>query len=266
VNSGVLAGMRDALHAEWTKLRTAPGTPWLLLAAIVSTAGVSVAAVATITCPAAGCAADPAKVSLTGIALGQAVVAILAVLAMGGEYGTDMIRVSLAAIPRRSTLLAAKAVIVGGVVLAAAAIAVPTSLLAGRLILPGRGFTTAQGYPPLSLDSGPVLRAAGGSMLYLVLVALLSLGIATAVRDPATAIGITLGLLYLFPIVAQAVPDPDWRRHIAQIGPMNAGLSVQATTGLDKLPIGPWEGLGVLTAWAAGALLAGWLLLRLRDA
>jgi ABC-2 type transport system permease protein len=38
------------------------------------------------------------------------------------------------------------------------------------------------------------------------------------------------------------------------------------TTGLRGMPIGPWTGLGVLTAWATGAMLAGGLLLRLRDA
>ena len=40
-------------------------------------------------------------------------------------------------------------------------------------------------------------------MLYLALIALLSLGIATAVRDAAVAIGVVLGLLYLFPILIQ---------------------------------------------------------------
>jgi ABC-2 type transport system permease protein len=47
---------------------------------------------------------------------------------------------------------------------------------------------------------------------------------------------------------------------------MTAGLAIQATINLRSLPIGPWAGLGVLAAWAAGALLAGGLLLRLRDA
>jgi ABC-2 type transport system permease protein len=46
---------------------------------------------------------------------------------------------------------------------------------------------------------------------------------------------------------------------------MSAGLAIQATTGLHGLAIGPWTGLGVLAAWAATALLAGGLLLRLRD-
>ena len=69
-------------------------------------------------------------------------------------------------------------------------------MLAGRLILPGHGFTATRGYPPLSLADGPVLRAACGSVLYLALIALLSLGVATAVRDSAVAIGLVLGLLY----------------------------------------------------------------------
>jgi len=78
--------------------------------------------------------------------------------------------------------------------------------------------------------------------------------------------GVVLGLLYVFPIVAQAVSDPHWQRHLQQLGPMTAGLAIQATTHLSSLPIGPWAGLGVLAAWAAAALLAGGLLLRLRDA
>jgi ABC-2 type transport system permease protein len=260
------ANLREALHAEWTKLRTAPGTSWLLLAVIAVTAVVSAAAAAAITCPSGGCAVDAAKVSLTGIQLGQALVAILAVLAISGEYSTGMIGVTLAAMPRRPTVLAAKAAVISSLALAAGTVAVLASVLAGRLILPGHGFTPAHGYPLLSLGDGPVLRAAAGSVLYLALVALLSLGVATAMRDSATAIGVVLGLLYLFPIMAQVVTDPHWQRHLQQIGPMTAGLAIQTTSNLRSLPIGPWAGLGVLAAWAAAALLAGGLLLRLRDA
>jgi ABC-2 type transport system permease protein len=258
--------MKAALHAEWTKLRTVAGTIWLLLATIALTVALSVAAAAATKCPSGGCAVDPAKLSLTGIQLGQALVAIVAVLAISNEYSTGMIRVTLAAMPRRPTVLAAKAAVVSGVALAAGIIAVPVSLLAGRLILPGRGFTTAHGYPPLSLADGPVLRAAAGSVLYLALIALLSLGAATALRDSATALGVVLGLLYLFPIIIQAVTDPHWQRHLRQLAPMTAGLAIQATTNLRSLPVSPWAGLGVLAAWAGAALLAGGLLLRLRDA
>ena len=256
-----------ALHAEWTKLRTVPGTVWLLAAAIVLTVAVSIAATAGTRCPARlGCPVGHTKLSLTGVEFGQAVVAILAVLGISGEYSTGMIRATFTAMPRRAAVLAAKACVTTGPVLAAGVIAVAGSLLAGRLILPGHGFTAARGFALVSLADGPVLRAAVGSVLYLALIALLSLGIATVVRDSAVAIGLVLGLLYLFPIVATLAANPQWQRHLEQIGPMTAGLEIEATTGLRSLPISPWAGLGVLAAWAAAALLIGGLLLRLRDA
>ncbi len=258
--------MKPALHAEWTKLRTVAGPGWLLLAAVVATVALSAAADAAVRCPAAGCAVDTTKLSLTGVQLGQAVVAVLAVLTVGSEYSTGMIRTTLAAVPRRALLLAAKAVTLTGPVLLAGTLAVLGSVLAGRLILPGRGFTGTQGYPPLSLTHGPTLRAAGGTVLYLALIALLSLGIAVLVRDSAAAIGLVLGLLYLFPIVIAVIHDAHWRRHLEQLAPGNAGQAIQTTVGVHALPIGPWAGLGVLTLWAAGALLAAGLVLRLRDA
>jgi ABC-2 type transport system permease protein len=256
------------MHAEWTKLRTVPGTTWLLAGVVVATVGVSAAAVAATKCASGlGCPADTTKLSLTGVYLGQAVVAILAVLAVGNEYSTGMIRVTLAAMPRRLTVLAAKAVIVGTLALVGGAIAIGGSLLAGRLILPGNGFATAHGYTALSLAHGPTLRAACGSVLYLALIAMLSLGIATAVRDSAVSIGLSLGVLYLPPIlIALTVTNPVWLHRLQRYTPMTAGLTIQNTTGLHGLPITPWAGLGVLALWAAAALLIGGLLLRARDA
>jgi len=139
-------------------------------------------------CPSgAVCQVDTVKISLTGVDLGQAIVAILAVLAISGEYSTGMIRVTLAAMPRRTTVLAAKAAVITGLVLVAGTIGVLASVLAGRLILPGHGFSQARGYPVLSLGDGAVLRAAAGSVLYLVLIAPLSLGAATVIRAPGPA-------------------------------------------------------------------------------
>ena len=257
--------MRHALHAEWTKLRTLAGPCWLLLAAAALTVAAGAAAAAATQCPSGGCADDPAKISLTGIYLGQAVVAVVAVMAVSGEYGTGMIRLTLTATPRRLTVLAAKAAVLTGSALVTGTVAVFCALLAGRLILPGHGIGPAHGYPALSAGDGPVLRAACGSVLYLALIALLSLGVAAALREAAAAIGVVLGLLYLFPIIAAAAGNATAARHLEQIGPMSAGLAIQATTGLNSLPISPWAGLGVLAAWAAGALVLGGALFRLRD-
>jgi ABC-2 type transport system permease protein len=258
--------MRGALHAEWTKLRTLPGTGWLLLAMVALTVAASAGGVATVSCRSADCDYDLPKLSLMGIQAGQALVAVLAVLGIGGEYGTGMIRTTFTAMPRRIRVLAAKAIMLSGLTLGSGTLAVLGSVLAGRLILPGNGFTAATGHPPLSLADGPTLRAAAGSVLYLALVGLLSLGVAVAVRDSAPAVGIVFGLLYFLAVLPFMIDNPDWQRFLWQAGPMNAGLTVQSTIHLSALPIGPWEGLGVLAAWAAAALLAAGLLLRTRDA
>ena len=123
--------------------------------------------------------------------------------------------------------------------LAAASVAVLASLLAGRLMLPGNGYA-------MSLADGPTLRAAR-RILHLALIALLSLGVATAVRDSATAVGAVLGLIYLFPIVAELVTDPDWQRRLQDLGPMAADLDVMA-------------------GWAAVCLLVGASVLCWHDA
>jgi len=132
-------------------------------------------------------------------------------------------------------------------------------------LLPAAGLNPAHGYALVSIVHGPTLCAAFGSGLYLGLIALLSLGIGTACRDTAASTGIVLGLLYLPPLLAQLVSGP-WRRHIQQIAPMTAGLAIQATRNIRSLPISPWAGLGVLAAWAAGALLVGVAVLKARDA
>ncbi len=262
------AGLSDALRAEWTKLRTGPGTAWILAASCVLTVAVGAATAGATRCGAGTrCSIDPTNVSLTGIEVGQAVVAVLAVLVISGEYSTGMIRTTFIAMPRRWTVLAAKAVVLTGLILAAAVVAVAGSLAAGRLLLPGNGFTAAHGFALISLAHGPTIRAAAGSVLYLALIGLLGLSIATIVRDSAAATGAVLGVLYVAPIIALFLgSEPTWQRRFERYAPTNAGLTIEDTTGLRHLPIGPWGGLSVLALWTAGTLLTAGLVLRLRDA
>ena len=229
--------MSGAMHAEWTKQRTVAATRWLLLSSIALIVGLGAMVALGTSYSTTGSGQDITKLSLVGILLGQAIIAILAVLTISDEYSTGMIRVTLTAMPRRRDVLSAKAAVLTALVLAAGTVALLGSLLAGRLILPANGFTAAHGYPLLSLSHGPTLRAAVGSVLYLVLIGLLSLGIATAVRESASAIGTVLGLLYLFPILAHLVGnDPNLQRHLEQIAPMTAGLAIQSTTNLQQTP------------------------------
>lgn len=252
--------MRRAIQAEWAKATSDPGTAWLLAGLAVLTVTVSLITIGATKCPAGALACggqDPAGVSLTGVYAGQAVAALAGVLAVGGEYGTGMIKVTLSAMPRRGRVLAAKAVVLAGPMLAVAALTVVISMLAGALMHPGTGF---------GLATGAMWRACLCAALYLVLIALVGLGVATAVRDSAAATGVALGLVYLFPVAAGLVSSPSIRRLLLQIGPMSAGLDSQATAGLSAQPLTWWQGIGVVSLWAAGALLAGGAVLRWRDA
>jgi ABC-2 type transport system permease protein len=247
------------LHAEWTKLRTEPAARWLLPSIVVATVLVSLLAVAAASCRGGGCGFDPAALSLAGVQLGQALVVMLAVLAIGGEQSTGLLRVTFTAAPRRIVVLAAKAVLISGLTLAAGTVAVLGCVAAGWAILPGNGIAVP------SLADGPMLRAAVGSVLYLVLIGLLALGAAAAIRDSATSAGAMFALLYAVPLVASVIGDPELQRTLQRFSPMTAGLAVQATTDLEALPIGPWAGLAVLASWSAASVLLGAFLLHHRD-
>ncbi len=128
--------MSDAIRAEWTKFRTLSSTNWLLAAAAGIVIAVSALAGAAWHVNTVG-SADPTKISLTGIDVGQAVVAVFGVLAVSEEYGTGMIRTSLSAVPQRLNFLAAKAANLAGFLLPVVGVAaVAGSLVAGRLVLP----------------------------------------------------------------------------------------------------------------------------------
>ncbi|MFE0133051.1 ABC transporter permease [Streptomyces sp. NPDC059037] len=253
-----------AVRAEWTKLRTLHSTWWLLLALIALTVLAGAASTASLTagdCPVpADCHEDTVKLSLTGVWLGQGAVVVLAVLTMSGEYGTGTIRTTLTTEPVRLRILAAKAAVLCALTAAASTVGVLGSLLAGRLLL------SADGFAAPTLTEGPTLRAAAGTVLYLTLTALIGLGAATALRDTATAVTSVLALFYAFPLLAGLLADPDWQANARRAAPATAGLAIQATTDLDRLPIGPWAGIAVLAGYAVAALVTGGVLLRVRDA
>lgn len=263
--------MTVTVHAEWTKMRTVPSTAWALLVLVVATVGVGSWAAWGIDpfycpLPRPDCDVDTARTTLAGVIVGQVGVVLLAVLMVTPEFSTGMLRTTLAAVPNRLRVVTAKVGALTAAVLVAAALAVSGSMAAGRVVLPGHGFTPANGYPPLSLADEPTRRAYVGSVLYLGLVALLSFGVSLAVRHTGAAIATVIGLLYVVPIVSAVVNDPRWAEWMQKLSPMTAGLAVQATKRMDALPIGPWAGLGVLAAWATGALLVGTVLFAVRDA
>lgn len=99
---------------------------------------------------------DLAKISLSGVYLGQMAVVVPGVLAVTPEYETTMIRTTLAAHPVRPAVLAAKAANIAAIVLIAGTVSVLGSLVATRMIRPNS----------VSLVDGSTLRAYAGTVLY----------------------------------------------------------------------------------------------------
>jgi ABC-2 type transport system permease protein len=95
---------------------------------------------------------------------------------------------------------------------------------------------------------------------------LLSVAVALIVRNTAAALTAVLALLFVFPIRGALVTEPHWREWLTEWSPMSAGRAIQTTLGVDALPVGPWQGLSILAAYAGGALLLGGILFQVRDA
>ncbi|GAA2395819.1 ABC transporter permease [Dactylosporangium salmoneum] len=238
------------LLAEWTKLRTVASTYWLLVAVVAGTAALGVLATVGLDRRHCGepCLVDTTQLSLFGVRLGQVAVAVLAVLAVAGEYGTGMIRTTVVALPRRAPALLGKLAVLTATVLVAGSAAVGAALLAGSVVVRWRGF------PAPSLADEPARRAAAGSVLYLALIALLAAGVAVIVRDTGAAVGAVLAVLFTAPLLAVIVASPVWQHRLHRWAPMDAGLAVQVTHAAAPPDIGPWAGLAVLAGYCVAVL------------
>ncbi|RAJ70384.1 ABC-2 family transporter [Streptomyces sp. Amel2xB2] len=248
----------DLVRSEWIKLRTVRTTLWCLLcltAAVLGTAGLIAAKDAPPNTPGI---AWVVSVSHFGFMPGQIAVIVLAITAVGSEYGTGLIHTSLATVPWRERWLAAKALVVALLALAAGAV---LSVAAFALVY----LTTPEVSGPVLHPS--VLRAVPGPGLYLAGLAVLSLAVGALVRNTAGGIVVMLAFTFVVPnLVATTASLAPMERFLpAGTTPPNAGMAI-TQVGPMLGGLSPWAGFGVLCAWA-GAMLAGAAyLLRVRDA
>jgi ABC-2 type transport system permease protein len=108
-------GLAQAARMEWIKLRSLRSTWWTLVVTAAGTIGIG-GAVGLNTRNASG---DLTNNALAGVVPGLLLVGALGVLTMTSEYSSGTIRATLAAIPRRPLVLAAKAAVFGVVTLVA---------------------------------------------------------------------------------------------------------------------------------------------------
>lgn len=255
------------LWAEWTKQRTLATTGWLLLGTALTLAALGPTVVSSIDpahCPPDGCPRDLLRTGLTGAWLAQATAALLGVLAATTEYATGTVSQTLTATPRRARVVLAKALVVAGVVAAASTAGVVAAFLVTRWIADRSALTAPAGFSAVDLAAAGTSRALGGTVLYLVAVALLGLGLGLLLRETAWATTVVLGLLYVEPVLRQFIADVSWNERLQQISP-TVGLAVQATLALETLPIAPWPSLAVTWGHAITIALVGAISFTIRD-
>ena len=122
---------RHLARMEWIKLRSLRSTWWALAITVTGAVAIGV----TVGVNTRNAAGDLTNNALVGMVPGLLLADVLGVLTMTGEYTSGMIRATLAAVPRRPRLLAAKAAVFGVLMLVAGEAATFVSFFAGGLAL-----------------------------------------------------------------------------------------------------------------------------------
>ncbi len=252
------------VHAEWTKLRSLRSTWIVLVSTAVSVVGLAGAsgwaqhrAISTGARPPT--TAGAVGGALLGIDLLSLVIGVFGVLLMTGEYGSGLIRATLAAVPRRLPVLWAKAV-----VLAVATAPVMVAACAAAVLVNG-AFLGRYG---ASLGEPGVLRAVLGAAAAAVATGLLGLGVGAMLRHTAGAITTLVAAILVVPALMPAVLPESARNTVLPYVPTAASQALY-TIGPGHNPfrvLPPAGAAAVLAAWIVVVLAGGAAGLQRRDA
>jgi ABC-type transport system involved in multi-copper enzyme maturation permease subunit len=256
-----------SLRSEWTKLSSVRSTTWSLVATAILTIAICILATVSEASRWAHSdigdrlAFDPTSLSLAGFLFGQLAIGVLGVLVVSAEYSTGTIRATFAAIPHRTTVLAAKVVVFSAVAFVIGEALAFSSFFIGQAILTG---TT----PHAVLSQPGVLRAVIGGGLFLTVLGLFALGLGTIVRHSAAAITVFVGIFFVIPLIVEALPS-SIKDAVGKYLPDNIGATMTTVKQgfLTDVPtFSPWASFGLLCAYAAAALIIGGVLMAKRDA
>ncbi|HUN36462.1 MAG TPA: hypothetical protein VMU95_31085 [Trebonia sp.] len=242
---------RQAIAMESRKARSLPAISWTLIIGMVATAAFGVLAAYNTRNP----GGDPTSNMLAGILVGQLITGVVGALAITGEFDSGMAAVTFTAIPRRSVVLAAKALVWGAVFLVAGEVTVLVTFLGGTAVL-------RASVPHPSLASPDVLRAVLMTGAYLALTGLIGLGTGALIRRGAAAVATVAGGLFVLPLVI-GVADRSLGRLLPEL---IAGNSLAAVKPVAGFAWSPWLELAIVAVYPAVLLLAGGWQLQRRDA
>jgi ABC-2 type transport system permease protein len=250
------------VRAEWTRLLTLRST-WVCAAvAVVVTIGLGAAFGYGYHLQVQGHEAERSVSGAVGAAflaidLPALVLGVLGMVRITGEYGSGSIRSTLLAVPRRTPVLLAKALVLAAAV---AAVMVPACLLA---FVAAQAAAGPDGY---GVGEPGVVRAILGAAAYPVALALIGLGVGAMVRH--TAAGVTLLVVVILVIPAMMMAGPERvTRAVGPYLPISAAQAVYALAPEGPIRLlSPERGLVVMLGYVLLALLGGLLVLRRRDA
>jgi len=213
----------------------------------------------------------PIERALVGGFAALTIAAVLAVLFITTEYRRGMIRTTFAASARRGRVLAAKAIVIGGVTFVVGVIAAAITVqVAERLLVANGNFV----YP---ISTVTELRLIVGTGLVMALSAVLALAIGTILRRSAMAVAVVVVLVVLPYILATAAVLPagpsEWLLRVTPAAAFAIQQTLIAYPQVDGAyvpafgfyPLGPLAGILVLCAYVVLALGLAWWLLRRRD-
>jgi ABC-2 type transport system permease protein len=252
-------GLAQAARMEWIKLRSLRSTWWALAITVAGTVGIGVA----VGLSSRNASADLTNNALAGVVPGLLLTGALGVLTMTSEYSSGSIRVTLAAVPRRPLLLAAKAAVFGAVTLVIGEAASFIAFLAAAA-------TLRHGIAAPTLSQPGVLRAVVLSGAAFCLIGLLGLGLGAIIRHSAAAVGVLVAGVYVAAMAigvaahsaAAYMPLLILENSLSTTKPVTCGSSVASCPHF----LSAWAELGVLGLYAVIPLaVGGWLLAR-RDA
>jgi ABC-2 type transport system permease protein len=256
-----MAAPAAVLRAEWTKIRTISSTTWTLTLAFLSTIGLGAMLSIILGGEFDALSAeeqalfDPVMTAFIGMGLGQLAMITFGVLVVTNEYSTGMIRTSLTAVPQRGLLYCAKAAVAALLGLAVGIATSFATFLVGQALLGERG---------ASLGDAGVLRAVVGGGVYLALMLLFAIGVATMLRRVVLALSVLMGYFFMIAPIFNFLPQA---KKFGYFLPDQAGTTVmQVVPQAIAPPFGPWAGLGIMTLWTAAALAGGYVALKRHDA
>lgn len=217
----------SVFRSEWSKLASLRST-WITAAiASLITIGISVLIMAQYS-GMKGYADKAANYLTVGSSFGQIAVAVLGALLITGEYSSGQIRSSLAAVPRRGRLFAAKAVVV---TIFSALLGLVTVALTYLLSLPILGNKAG------SLSNPEYLGFFWGTAMAFAIIGLMAMSFGYILRSTAGSISLVVVLLFVLLIpLGLAASKWDWVRYITEVLPSSSAAAVADPYNLLATP------------------------------